>query len=627
MSTLSPSSAATTTARRPDLMAGLRGLVRGREDEAAWVRPAFAGVVALAAILYLWNLTVSGYANTYYAMAAQAASQSWSAWFWGSLDAAHFITVDKPPLATMLLGLSVRLFGLSSWSILLPQAMLGVATVALVFVAVKRSFGPAAATIAGVVAALTPAAVLIFRYDNPDALLTFLFVAAAWAVQRAIEDGRTRWLVAAGICIGLAFNTKFLQAYLVVPALGFAYLVAGAPGWRRRFVQLIAFGAVTFLASSWWVAAVELTPADMRPYIGGSETNSAVELLLGYDGLGRIFGLSGPGGGASGGPRGVGGFGGGFGGDPGVLRMFNDQFAGQVGWLLPLAFAGLGVGLWARRRERRSDLVRGAYLLWGGWLLVHVVVFSFMSEIIHPYYTVAMAPAIGALVGGGLVELWRLRSRSALGGVAFAIAIIGTAALGAAILARTPEFLPGLGTVGLIAGRRHRRAAGDPGSAARPAPVRGARRCGDRRDARRAGRVRHRHDEHGLLGRRPGGRSAGGRRVLAQGPGGGMRPMPAPAVAAPCRTKWRRDDPAAAGRFLAAAGRSWRRPCRRPRRRRRARRRGPGPARLPRREPRFLDMVGGRQRIEPSRSHPACVWPSGHGDGRLQRRRSGPHDG
>src|ERR1035437_8206617 len=197
-----------TAITRPEFMPrlrpmdGLRSLVRGNADEATWVRPAFVGVLALAAVLYIWNLTVSGYANTYYSAAALSASQSWSAWFFGSFDAGNFITVDKPPLSTMLMGLSVRVFGLSSWSILLPQALLGVASVLLLFSVVKRSFGPIAATIAGVVMALTPVAVLMFRFNNPDALLTFLLIAGGWAMLRAVEDGRYRWLIAAGIFVG-----------------------------------------------------------------------------------------------------------------------------------------------------------------------------------------------------------------------------------------------------------------------------------------------------------------------------------------------------------------------------------------------------------------------------------------
>ena len=192
---------------RPRPLVGLRAIARGRTDEPAWVRVAFVGVIALAALLYLWNLAVSGYANTYYSAAALAAGQSWSAFFFGSFDAANFITVDKPPAAIWLMGLSVRVFGLSSWSVLLPQALAGVLTVGVLFAAVRRSFGPVAAVIAGVVMALTPAAVLIFRYNNPDALLTLLLVAGAWTLLRAIEHGRLRWVVLAATCVGFAFLT------------------------------------------------------------------------------------------------------------------------------------------------------------------------------------------------------------------------------------------------------------------------------------------------------------------------------------------------------------------------------------------------------------------------------------
>jgi len=169
--------------------------------DAAWVRPALVGVLTLAAVVYVWNLTVSGFANTYYSAAALAASQSWSAWFFGSFDANNFITVDKPPLGTMVMGLSVRLFGLSSWSVLLPEAIAGLATVGVLFLAVKRSFGPAAATIAAVIMALTPAAVLIFRFNNPDALLTLLLVVSAWALLRSVESGSYRWMAMAGTCV------------------------------------------------------------------------------------------------------------------------------------------------------------------------------------------------------------------------------------------------------------------------------------------------------------------------------------------------------------------------------------------------------------------------------------------
>ncbi len=407
-------------------------------------RIAFAAVVILAGVLYTWNLTVSGYANTYYSAAAQAASQSWSALFFGSLDAANFITIDKPPMATWLMGLSVRVFGLSSWSILLPEAIAGVATVAVLFATVRRSFGTAAATIAGVVMALTPAAVLIFRYNNPDALLMLLLVSAAWALSRGLDAGRVRWAVVAGVLVGLAFLTKYLQAYLVLPAFAAVWVVAAPISLRRRLAGLVAAGLAVIVSSGWWVAIVELIPAADRPFIGGSTTNSALELLLGYDGLGRLFGMSGPGGG-----RGPGGGGGGFGGEAGVLRLFNDQFGGQIGWFIPLAILSLAAGLWIHRRAARTDRRRAAYLLWGLWLGVHVLVFSFMSGIIHSYYAVALAPAIAALVGAGIVDLWRLRSRRIAAGVVLALGLGMSGWLSWQLLERTPGFAPSLGLVAM----------------------------------------------------------------------------------------------------------------------------------------------------------------------------------
>jgi 4-amino-4-deoxy-L-arabinose transferase-like glycosyltransferase len=422
--------------RVPELLARLLGV---RAGEATWVAPAMLGVVGLAAVLYLFNLTVSGYANTYYSAAALAGSQSWSAWFFGSLDSANFITVDKPPLGTMLIGLSVRLFGLNSWSILLPEAVAGIGTVIVLMATVRRTFGPAAAVIAGLVSALTPAAVLIFRYNNPDALLTLLLVGSAYAFVRSLERGSLRWVVAAAILVGFGFLTKYLQAWFVLPAFALTWLIAAPGTLGRRMVGLaVAFVAV-IASSGWWVTVMELIPAANRAYIGGSTNNSVVELLFGYDGLGRIFGQGG------GGFGGGGGGGGGFSGTPGLLRLFNAQLGGQVAWLLPLALVSIGIGLVVRRRFARTDAKRAAYLMWGLWLAVHVVVFSFMSGIIHSYYAVAVAPAIGALVGGGLVELWRLRERVRWGGIALAAAVTGSAILAWRLLERTPTFAPGLG--------------------------------------------------------------------------------------------------------------------------------------------------------------------------------------
>jgi 4-amino-4-deoxy-L-arabinose transferase-like glycosyltransferase len=396
---------------------------------------------------------VSGYANIYYAAAGFAASQSWSAWFFGSIDPANFITVDKPPLGTMLIGLSVRLFGLSSWSVLLPQALAGVATVGLLMAAVRRSFGSAEAVIAGLVAALTPVAVLIFRYDNPDALLTLLLVGSAYAFVRALEAGRLRWVILAAALVGLAFLTKYLQAYLILPVFALTWLIAAPGPVRRRIGGLLVAFATVVAASGWWVAVVELIPASSRPYIGGSSSNSVLDLIFGYDGLGRIFGQ---GGGGAGPTAGGGGGGGGFSGATGILRLFNAQFGGQISWLVPFAAGAAGLGLWIRRHAPRTDARRAGYLLWGGWLAVHALVFSFMSGIIHSYYAVVMAPAIGALVGAGFMELWRLRARTRWAGIVLGAAIIGSAVWAWAVLERTPDFAPGLGiaivSVAILAG-------------------------------------------------------------------------------------------------------------------------------------------------------------------------------
>lgn len=415
----------------------------GPARAAGWIRVAPVALALLAAVLYLVNLTVSGYANTYYSAAAQAAGQSLPAWFFGSLDGAGFITVDKPPASLWAMGLSVRLLGLSPLAVLLPQALAGVATVVLLFHAVRRQFGPEAGLIAGVAFAVTPVAALMFRYNNPDAVLVLLLVAGAWALVRGLETDRLRWPILAAVLVGLAFLTKYLQAYLVLPAFGLTWLVAAPGGLARRLLGLAASAVAVALSSAWWVALMELLPPDARPFIGGSSTNSALQLLLGYDGLGRIFGGAGGGPGGFGG--GGGGPGGGFGGEPGPLRMLNAQWAGEVSWLLPAAIVGLATGLVARLRAARTDPRRAGYLLWGTWAVVHVLVFSLMSGIAHPYYAVALAPALAALLGAGVMELWRLRARHAWAGLLLGAMLVLTAWWGLQVLDQTPAFFPGVG--------------------------------------------------------------------------------------------------------------------------------------------------------------------------------------
>ena len=417
----------------------------------------------LAAVVTLWSLDVSGYANTYYSAAAQAASQSWPAMFFGSFDAAGFITVDKPPTALWAMGLSVRALGLSPFAILLPEALAGIAASLLLYDAVRRQFGMAAGVIAGVSLAVTPVAVLMFRYNNPDALLVLLLVAAAWALVRGLETDRRAWLAVAGALVGLGFLTKYLQAYLVLPGFAVAYLLTGRGELRHRLAGLAAAGLATFAASAWWVAVVALVPAGSRPYIGGSTDNSVLDLIFGYDGLGRLLGQGGGTGatpGAGGAPpvRGLGVLGGatrgapggGFGGAPGPLRLFDANWGTEISWLLPPAAIGLVSGLASRARAGRTDPRLAGLLLWGGWAVVHVLVLSLMAGISHPYYSSALAPAAAALTGAGTVEAWRLRGRVRSAGLLLGAILVVTAWWQLQLLGRAPEYLPGLG-IGMLA--------------------------------------------------------------------------------------------------------------------------------------------------------------------------------
>jgi len=408
------------------------------------------------AVLYLWNLGASGFANSFYAAAVKAGTQNWESLLFGSLDTGNIITVDKPPASLWVMALSGRVFGFNSWSMLVPEALMGVATVALIYAAVRRVSGPRAGLLAGAAMALTPVAVLMFRFNNPDALLVLLMVAAAYATVRAIEKAGTRWLLLAGVFIGFAFLAKLGQALVVVPALGLAYLVAAPTGFRRRVGQLLGAGVAIVVSAGWYVALTELWPADSRPYIGGSVGNSLLQLTLGYNGLGRILG-GGEGGGAGqgglpGGGAGQTGIGAAFGGgDVGIGRMFGSEIGGQVAWLLPAALALLVIGLWLARRAPRTDPARASLMLWGGWTLVTMVVFSFAEGIFHSYYTVALALGIAALVGVGGHELWKHRAGWP-GRVAPAVVVVGTAAWAWVLLGRSAEFLPWLRWVVVVLG-------------------------------------------------------------------------------------------------------------------------------------------------------------------------------
>ncbi|MET8997377.1 glycosyltransferase family 39 protein [Amycolatopsis sp. NPDC004169] len=417
---------------------------RHRKESAAhapprWVRPAVFGLLAATAVLYFWNLTASRYGNSFYAAAVQSGTQSWKAWLFGSLDSGNVLTVDKPPAALWVGTAFARIFGFSSFTVLAPQALMGVASVGILYLTVKRSAGPVAGLLAGAMLAVTPVAALMFRFNNPDALLVLLLVAGAYFLVRATETASPRWLALAGAAIGFGFLTKMMQAFLVLPAFGLVYLLAAPTSLGRRLLHLGGAVVALVVSAGWFIALVELWPTASRPYIGGSEGDSLLELALGYNGLGRIFGGEGNGGGMGGGMGGNTA----FGGSTGLFRMFGASFGTEVSWLLPAALIGLVAGLWFTRRAPRTDATRAALLLWGGWLVVTAAVFSFMSGTVHPYYAVAMAPPIAALVAISGRALWRGRAHLAPRAVLAGMVVV-TAVWSFILLDRTPEWFPAL---------------------------------------------------------------------------------------------------------------------------------------------------------------------------------------
>jgi len=415
-----------------------------RASSALWTRISFVALITVTFFLYVWGLDRNGWANAYYAAAVQAGTKSWKAFFFGSLDASNFITVDKSPAFLWVMEISARLFGFNQWSMLVPQALEGVATVAIVYIAVRRWFGPAAGVIAGAVVTLTPVAALMFRFNNPDALLVLLLTAAAYATLRATEGGSTRWLVLAAALIGTGFLAKMLQAFVIVPVVILVYLVAGRPRLLQRIKQLVIAGVTLVAASGWWVAVVELWPSADRPYIGGSQDNSLVNLIFGYNGFGRLTGNE------TGSIGGIGAAGSRW-GLTGWNRLFLNEFGGQISWLIPAAIILLVAGLWFTVHARRTSIARASYLMWGGSLLVTGAVFSFAQGIIHPYYSIALAPAIGALVGAGSVELWKRRG-DLLARLFLAGAVAASAAWAYVLLDRSPDWNPGLKIAIAVAG-------------------------------------------------------------------------------------------------------------------------------------------------------------------------------
>jgi 4-amino-4-deoxy-L-arabinose transferase-like glycosyltransferase len=388
--------------------AGRDGSLVARKARAlavAWrlLRPELALLTAVTATLNLWALSRNGWANEYYSAAVRSMSSSWHNFLYASFDPSGVMTVDKPPLSLWVQALSVRAFGYHPLSMLVPQALMGVASVLLTYDLVARRFGRVGGFVAGLVLAVTPMTVAISRHNNPDALLVLCCVAAVWCALRALQRESPRWLALAGVCVGLGFETKMGVALAVVPGIAGAWLVAAPRGRRLIARGLAAFTVAAVAVGGAWPALVELTPVSSRPWVAGTSDNSALSLIFGYNGLGRVDGQAGgPGGGAGAGPGGSAV----FGSTPGPFRLLNSALGGQAGWLLGFALVAL-LALALASRLRRSDARTGWLLAVGGAFAVTAILFSAASGIFHPYYVSLLAPFTAALVGAGAAQLMR----------------------------------------------------------------------------------------------------------------------------------------------------------------------------------------------------------------------------
>lgn len=367
----------------------------GRRFSLALPAPELVFLLLLAAVLGLWSLGSNGLANEYYSAAVRSMTTSWRNFFFGSFDGAGVMTVDKPPLALWVQAASVKVFGFSTWSMLVPQVLMSAGSVWLVYDMLRRHFGRIAGFSGGLVLTLTPISVAMARHNNPEAALTLLSIGAVWALVRGLEDKRIRWMVVSGVLIGLGFTAKMAAGLLVAPAIAGAWVWMRPGGLRHTIRGLIAWGASLTVTALAWPVAVWLTPAGSRPWISGTSDNSIWSLIFGYNGLGRLLGQSG-GPGAGGGPGG--GAGRVFGGDAGLVRLWNDALGGQASWLLGGALvAALGIALITRLR--RDDMRTGLLIAAGGALFTIALSFSIAEGIFHPYYVALMAPFVALMIG------------------------------------------------------------------------------------------------------------------------------------------------------------------------------------------------------------------------------------
>lgn len=419
-----------------------------------WEWPALGVILILSAVLELLHLDREGYGNQYYASAVLSMTQSWRNFFFVSFDPGGFVSVDKPPLGFWIQTLSAKMFGFSGLSILVPEALALVVSVAVLYKLVRRAFGVVPGLIAALALAFMPVSVVTARNNTIDTLLVLALLLAAWALSIATEQGRLRWLLLSMTIVGLGFAIKMLQAYLVVPAFFFLYFIAAPVRWLPKLGHLLLAGIVLLVVSFAWPVTVDLTPANLRPWVDSTQNNSAVSLALGYNGIERLLGHGANldrfieqvqggqqqddrGGFVNGGPGGAQET-----GSPGPLRLINEQLAGQASWLMPLALLGTVVSLglaWKHRRELGTNPRGHALFLWGGWFATTAIFFS-VAGFYHRYYLVMMGPAVAALAAIGVWGAWRAYRYGRWFSWLLPLGLIGTGLLQEKILADYPEW-------------------------------------------------------------------------------------------------------------------------------------------------------------------------------------------
>jgi 4-amino-4-deoxy-L-arabinose transferase-like glycosyltransferase len=444
-----------------------------------WERIGLAAIALLAAVLEFWHLNQLGTPNTFYAAAVLSMTQNLHAFLFNSLDSVGFVTIDKPPLGFWIQAISARLIGFSGFSILLPEALATIGTVVLAYVLVKRAFGGVAGLLAALMLALVPVSVAIGRNNTIDALLVFFLMLAVWTSLKATEHGSLRWLLITGVIVGLGFEIKMLEAYLVVPALGLVYLLGAPISWQKKIGHLLLAATAMLAVSLAWPLAVDFTPANLRPWVDSTQNNSAISLAFGYNGIQRLLGqresltqfLSGLGirlssSDPTANATNPGGFGGMFNNGPaGPFRLFDQELGSQASWLLPLSLLTIAIAVWqgivSRTtffRTRKGQTV----VVFGMWLLTAGAFFS-VANFFHSYYLVTLGPPIAVLAAIGLVGLWQEFRAGSWLGWGLPVAVLGTALVQVAMLRYYPTWsawltpmavgAAGLAIVGLVIAR------------------------------------------------------------------------------------------------------------------------------------------------------------------------------